>query len=146
MGEIADMMLDGTMCATCGEFIHEGDADGFPRYCCDDCDPYYTPDNQKPAPKGDKPFFVVKHAGSINALPKFLESVSFAYMDDSGTDKKGNPLLRLLYDKYPNRDHAWGVETRGIICVVSPYLLDQAKAIVNEYVRKLAVKDADHGQ
>jgi hypothetical protein len=31
MGEIADMMLDGTLCEQCGEYIDEGD--GFPRLC-----------------------------------------------------------------------------------------------------------------
>lgn len=35
MGEIAEMMLDGTMCECCGEFI--GDGDGFPRYCSPQC-------------------------------------------------------------------------------------------------------------
>ncbi len=35
MGEIADMMLDGTLCEECGGFI--GDAVGYPRKCkaCD---------------------------------------------------------------------------------------------------------------
>lgn len=39
MGEIADMMLDGTMCQVCGEFMDGGaDGDGFPVTCaaCDD--------------------------------------------------------------------------------------------------------------
>lgn len=31
MGEIAEMMLDGTLCESCGEFI--GDGDGYPRKC-----------------------------------------------------------------------------------------------------------------
>jgi hypothetical protein len=31
MGEIADMMLDGVLCETCGEYI--GDEVGFPRRC-----------------------------------------------------------------------------------------------------------------
>lgn len=35
MGEIAEMMLDGTLCEGCGEYIGEGE--GFPRYCCDAC-------------------------------------------------------------------------------------------------------------
>lgn len=34
MGEIADMILDGTMCAGCGEWLNDGaDGDGFPGYC-----------------------------------------------------------------------------------------------------------------
>lgn len=35
MGEIAEMMLDGTLCEGCGVFL-DGDAEGFPRRC-DDC-------------------------------------------------------------------------------------------------------------
>jgi hypothetical protein len=31
MGEIADMMLDGTLCAGCGEFL--GEDAGYPVYC-----------------------------------------------------------------------------------------------------------------
>lgn len=36
MGEIADMMLDGTLCEACGTYM-EGDGDGFPRYCSNQC-------------------------------------------------------------------------------------------------------------
>lgn len=36
MGEIAEMMLDGTMCECCGEFL-DGEAEGFPRYCSPQC-------------------------------------------------------------------------------------------------------------
>lgn len=36
MGEIAEMMLDGTMCECCGEYIH-GPASGFPSYCSKQC-------------------------------------------------------------------------------------------------------------
>lgn len=36
MGEIAEMMLDGTLCEACGTFIDEG-GDGFPRYCSNEC-------------------------------------------------------------------------------------------------------------
>lgn len=32
MGEIADMMLDGTLCSSCGEFIDSEDL-GFPQQC-----------------------------------------------------------------------------------------------------------------
>ena len=31
MGEIAEMMLDGTLCEQCGEYIGEGE--GYPRAC-----------------------------------------------------------------------------------------------------------------
>ena len=32
MGEIAEMMLDGTLCEGCGVYL-EGEGQGFPRYC-----------------------------------------------------------------------------------------------------------------
>lgn len=36
MGEAADMILDGLLCAGCGEFL-DGEETGYPRYCagCD---------------------------------------------------------------------------------------------------------------
>lgn len=37
MGEIAEMMLDGTMCAQCGGYIDDDGADGIPRYCSPQC-------------------------------------------------------------------------------------------------------------
>ena len=33
MGEIADMMLDGTLCEWCGEYIDDGGDAGYPRLC-----------------------------------------------------------------------------------------------------------------
>jgi len=35
MGEIAEMMLDGTLCAGCGEFI--GSDAGYAQYCSPQC-------------------------------------------------------------------------------------------------------------
>ncbi len=35
MGEIADAMLDGTVCQECGVFIEEPPANGIPRHCTD---------------------------------------------------------------------------------------------------------------
>ncbi len=35
MGEIAEMMLDGTLCECCGEYM--GDGDGYPGYCSAEC-------------------------------------------------------------------------------------------------------------
>ena len=37
MGDIADMMLDGTLCECCGEYIDDGEAGGYPRYCSQTC-------------------------------------------------------------------------------------------------------------
>lgn len=37
MGDIADMMLDGTLCECCGEYIDDEEASGFARYCSKSC-------------------------------------------------------------------------------------------------------------
>jgi len=36
MGDITEMMLDGTICECCGEYIDDDDF-GIPRYCSDNC-------------------------------------------------------------------------------------------------------------
>ncbi len=33
MGDISEMMLEGTLCQSCGEFIDDGCDDGYPRDC-----------------------------------------------------------------------------------------------------------------
>lgn len=38
MGDIADMMLEGDLCAGCGAYL-DGDSYGIPRYCDSDCEP-----------------------------------------------------------------------------------------------------------
>lgn len=45
MGDIADMMLDGTLCECCGVYV--GEAVGHPRYCSKQCRLDRTP--AKPA-------------------------------------------------------------------------------------------------
>ncbi len=51
MGEIAEMMLDGTMCAGCGEFLNDGeDGDGFPEYCSSCARDYEEPKQKSKAP------------------------------------------------------------------------------------------------
>lgn len=36
MGDIADMMLDGTLCEACGVYL-DGAGEGYPRYCSEEC-------------------------------------------------------------------------------------------------------------
>lgn len=59
MGEAAEMLLDGTLCGTCGCHM-DGEGDGIPRYCSDECDPFHdedtAPAQQRPKlPKGKMP-------------------------------------------------------------------------------------------
>lgn len=58
MGEIAEMMLDGTLCACCGVvLIGEGEEpEGYPQYCAD-CDPDFQDESPEAAAgpdSGDK--------------------------------------------------------------------------------------------
>jgi hypothetical protein len=48
MGEIAEMMLDGTLCQGCGVYLR-GKSDGIPR-CCHDCKRTWLPTLPKEKP------------------------------------------------------------------------------------------------
>ena len=64
MGEYAEMMLDGTCCCNCGEFL--GDGEGFTAYC-NDCDPapiHKTKSVRTKAPKLKKTI-QCSHAGCL---------------------------------------------------------------------------------
>lgn len=61
MGEIADMMLDGTMCQGCGVWLHGGeDGPGYPGYCrgC-------RPDSAAREPQFVKPKSIAKVACKV---------------------------------------------------------------------------------
>lgn len=54
MGDIANMMLDGTMCVQCGEWINDGETGpGYP-IMCESCAANAPPDDDEPAPKPKK--------------------------------------------------------------------------------------------
>ena len=53
MGEIAEMMLDGTLCQCCGDFL--GTDNGFPTYCAD-CQPEEEKIVKKKVGAGEKKF------------------------------------------------------------------------------------------
>lgn len=54
MGEIAEMMLDGTMCQGCGEWLHDGeDGEGFPDYCSSCRASGYGTPSENPVSSGD---------------------------------------------------------------------------------------------
>jgi hypothetical protein len=55
MGEIADMMLDGTMCQGCGVWLHDGaDGPGYPGWCSS-CKPSGAAKGSAPAEKTNCP-------------------------------------------------------------------------------------------
>lgn len=49
MGDVADMMLDGTLCEGCGVYLH-GDGNGVPRRCRDCRDDSSLPELRMKAP------------------------------------------------------------------------------------------------
>lgn len=89
-GEIADMMLDGTMCQLCGEFL-DGEAGGYPMYCAG-CAPDATPAQHKK--RHDAPFFAIQKAGDVVGLKAFLETAQYDTVE-FGNDKFNNPLARV---------------------------------------------------
>ncbi|UEM08003.1 hypothetical protein JL101_035730 (plasmid) [Skermanella rosea] len=72
------------------------------------------------------PFLSIRKPADLQQLPEFLGAIH--YNDVEGTqDKNGNPLFRLQYDRYPHKDHAWGVETRGRVACPNHALTGQVK-------------------
>lgn len=126
MGEAADAILEGDDCQVCGMYI--GGGDGFPRTCfgCRD------EDDEQPRRKnhGNRPFIAVKNAESLQKLEGFLDGVHYTYVSED-FDKLKNPMFRLMFDKYPEKDHAFGVETRGIVVVARSRLLKTVKSMVD---------------
>lgn len=37
MGDMSELMLNGTLCEHCGVYIEHGKPEGYPRYCCKQC-------------------------------------------------------------------------------------------------------------
>lgn len=64
MGDMADMMLDGTMCEICGVYLEEGVAQGFPRKC-----KHCVEDGKKNVSQDPQPLRIIVMA---NWLPKVL--------------------------------------------------------------------------
>jgi hypothetical protein len=87
MGEIAEMMLDGTMCAGCGEWLNDGeDGDGFPEYCAT-CLPDYAEEHRDgPAHPATK---------ATRSPGRWLQSISDSTVDKVNEAHKaltGRPL------------------------------------------------------
>lgn len=105
MGEIAEMMLDGTMCAGCGEFFHDGDDSSFPRYCAG-CSPDYE---DVPVPK------------NLKSASRSLQSVMQSTIDRaiSGVEDCRN-VRGLPFTKADRKKLASALSD-----VLSPYILKQ---------------------
>lgn len=61
MGDIADAMLDGDLCAGCGSFIDMEGGNGFPRFCSPACGPSAPKPSRKERKAARSLGFVVRH-------------------------------------------------------------------------------------
>jgi len=82
MGEISEMMLDGTLCQCCGEVL-DGTSPGFPRYCENCAREQCNEDMQD-----------VEYDFNFNkvGIEKLAEQII-----KKGTRKQMNALLKTLY-------------------------------------------------
>lgn len=108
MGEYAEMMLDGTCCCSCGEFLG-GDGDGIPAYCAS-CQPEPLKNNVMRAnslkPKPEK-IVPCAHAGchkkfiDQNAMKNHLRTSHIdkqALREKQEKDKKLNAMRNAAQD------------------------------------------------
>lgn len=82
MGEIAEMMLDGTLCQRCGAFL-DGNSPGYPRYC-KDC----AKDEVQQNIEEIEYDFNFNYVG----IEKLVEQVMY-----QGTTKQKKALIKLCY-------------------------------------------------
>ena len=95
MREIADMMIDGTMCAGCGMFLHDGeDGDGFPGYC-ESCAPDY---DQPPTSNRVTPILTPRKPKKMARCPQCKKKVTEVGLAQHIADKHGvaSELLEAL--------------------------------------------------
>lgn len=87
MGEIADMMLDGTMCQGCGVWLHDGqDGPGYPGYCRD-C----QRDQPAREPQFAQPKNVAKVACKVCGRHVKAVGLNDHMRDSHGQGKSGEP-------------------------------------------------------
>lgn len=118
MGEVSDMMLDGTLCQTCGEYL--GDGDGYP-VTCPGCK-VDTP--ARPSKNASKKWRAKHRDGLISRAAQFaadpsdkslrhLLSASFQYagqgMTNADAKKAGEAFLAELSAGRAEVVYRWGV-------------------------------------
>lgn len=109
MGEYAEMMLDGTMCQSCGEFINSDN--GYPT-SCRSC----RSDEKREAKKvASGLFFVVEKDSDVAKAKEAFFDMPFNAQQWI-KDKAGNHMLRLFYDPNPSSDWARQERMGTIVC------------------------------
>ena len=99
MGEYADMMLDGTCCVTCGEYLG-GDGDGFAVQCAgcsaDDPNPLAVPESEgrDPAPalrKIERPFKCICCNRTFSTQQQAIQHVTAKHAEEFIIDLEAQP-------------------------------------------------------
>lgn len=127
MGEIAEMMLSGSMCSCCGEILGS-DGDGYPRPCRS-C----ATSERERRPHEEQPFFV-RRRGDLAKLETWLGPRQFNCGGYFRDDRKGNPMVTIGYDTDPDND--WKLpEKRGLIIITDHSLRDAVEAMVKRLAK-----------
>lgn len=88
MGEIAEMMLDGTLCQYCGVYI--GSDAGYPQSCgCDE-------ERERPMKKTSD-LLAVKKTEDISKVSEFLDGREYNFVKGGKVDKFGQPMIGLMF-------------------------------------------------
>lgn len=97
MGEIAEMMLDGTLCQVCGSVI-DGDTPGYPRYCIDCAKDEVVSDIEE-----------IEYDFNFNkvGIEKLAEQVMY-----QGTTKQKKAIIKVCYKLIDKLNKSCGMRIR----------------------------------
>lgn len=129
MGDIADMMLDGTLCECCGEYIGHGDQ-GYPGYCSAEC----------ARNRGAEPEQIKKRAGFQGSatnqpiakkLVKRLEQLALCgTKDGSLSPKKGEAMYAGALWEHASSQYE-RLRQRGFVeCRIPHNAIHKARAVI----------------
>ena len=137
MGEIAEMMLNGTMCECCGVFLDEDSWDqGFPGYCSEECarDRGALP-TCKPI-KANRKSTVIQANGRLDLSEKLFKRLKslamFGTEDGSLTPKAGQSMYAGMSWEMASRQFE-KLQARGFVERRSPYNpVHKDKAVITQ--------------
>lgn len=102
MGEIAEAMLDGTLCEGCGTYI--GDATGFPGYCSRQCARDRGAEQPDERPRLD--WLRIRGRSHLKKIEAFVREQPVNTYSGPKPDRQGNMIILLGWDDRPDSD--WG--------------------------------------
>lgn len=142
-GEIADMMLNGTMCAGCGMWLHDGeDGDGFPEYCAS-CQPDEPLTTHKVARRVSNPPARVKSARDTECPFCKKKMRGFGGLKNHMHDThKAGEFMNALKEASRHISDAWECASgRDYICQEQRVIksLENAANILNPFLKNMGI-------